>query len=139
MDATTYDIAVGSEINTKGVSRKEISDVIKAYGIRPVAKGYRYLCDCIEIIIEHPEYLDAITKLLYPAVKNMRKTNNWGCIERAIRHEINNAEDFWVENHQHMPEEMVKIQKEVFPLGGKLHYSNKEFIALVADYFLLRR
>lgn len=136
----TYDIVRSGEIvKVKGVERREIAEVIKAFGISPAKKGYRYLCDAVEIVLENPEYLDGgITKILYPAIKNLRGQKSWGAVERSIRHAINDAERFWWENHRHdMSEEVKKIMDNVFPLGGRVHYSNKEFICNIAEYFIL--
>lgn len=135
----TYDIVGSGEIvKVKGVERREIAEVIKAFGISPAKKGYHYLCDAVEIVLENPEYLGSITKMVYPEIKTRRGQKNWGAVERAIRHAITDAEKFWWENHQHlMSEEVKEIMDNVFPLGGKIHYSNKEFIANIAEYFIL--
>lgn len=138
MNPTHEETTGVGQINTKGVSRKSISEVIKAFGINPSKKGYRYLCDAVEIVIEHQEYLDSITKSLYPAIKRLRKTKNWGSVERAMRHAIRTAESQWKENHQHMSKEVRNILEDVFPLGGVVHYCNKDFIANIAEYFLLQ-
>lgn len=64
-----------------------VSEFLLALGIRPHVKGFRYL----EYIFENDiDYLDGVTKTLYPAVaKEFNSTPSR--IERAIRHSIETA------------------------------------------------
>lgn len=69
---------------------KLTSSILSSSGIFPHLKGYRYLKEAIVTGYINKDYLDAITKYLYPSVA---KDNNTTAdrVERAIRHAIESA------------------------------------------------
>lgn len=99
-----------------------ISYALNQLGIRPHVKGYKYLKDAIRIGIESPEDIEFITKTLYPAVAKKNKTT-WSRVERAIRHAIKDVD------------QIDEFRRTIFLGGSRDHYTNKEFIAGVAEYF----
>lgn len=99
-----------------------ISYALNQLGIRPHVKGYKYLKDAIRIGIENPEDVEWITKTLYPAVAKKNKTT-WSRVERAIRHAIKDVD------------QVDEFRRVIFLGGARDHYTNKEFIAGVAEYF----
>ena len=64
---------------------KRIMDIFLSIGISAHLQGYQYLRESIKMIMEHPEYINGITKTLYPKVANKFATT--ACrVERGIRH-----------------------------------------------------
>lgn len=126
------------ETGAKKIDRIEIAKLLRTLKINPDERGHYYLCDAIEIALDRPDYLSIITKAIYPAIASMRKKKP-SAIERAIRTAIVNAETFWRENYDIMPQHIKETVDEIFPLGGNIHYTNKEFISIIADYFIARQ
>lgn len=64
-----------------------IADMLKDIGMPQHVKGYYYVTLAIKLCVERHDYLDAITKELYPEI-----AKEWGTtgsrVERAIRHAI---------------------------------------------------
>jgi len=64
-----------------------VTEVLHELGIPAHIKGYLYLRDAIELVIEDVDFLGAVTKELYPEVaENFNTTSSR--VERAIRHAI---------------------------------------------------
>ena len=55
-------------------------------------KGYKFLRDAILLTMADPEYINAVTKRLYPEIGKMNGTTA-SRVERAIRHAIEVAWD----------------------------------------------
>lgn len=98
---------------------REIHNILSNLGLRQSNKGYVYLLDGIKKTIEDREYVDYITKVLYPYIAKKYKTTS-SRVERAMRHAINT-----------MPES--DFRNKVFNYNFD-HYTNKEFIVLIANY-----
>ncbi len=70
----------------------KITEVMHQLGVPAHIKGYLYLREAIEMVINEVELLGAVTKQLYPAVaENFHTTSSR--VERAIRHAIEVAWD----------------------------------------------
>ena len=59
-------------------------ELLKKLGIWPNLNGYQYLLKGFELIRENPDYLQCVTKQLYPDIARVYKVK-WPSVERAIR------------------------------------------------------
>lgn len=108
-----------------------VTDVIHEIGVPAHIKGYQYLREAIIITINDMDAINAVTKVLYPAVAKKFSTTP-SRVERAIRHAIEVAWDRG---------DLETLQKffgyTVSNIKGKP--TNSEFIAMIADCLSLRR
>ena len=108
-----------------------VTEVIHEIGVPAHIKGYQYLREAIIITIQNMEVINAVTKVLYPAVAKKYNTTP-SRVERAIRHAIEVAWDRG---------DIETLQKffgyTVSNIKGKP--TNSEFIAMIADCLSLRR
>ena len=103
-----------------------ITNIIKDIGIPPHLKGYNYLKEAVSLVLEQPEILNKVTKVLYPGIASKFDTTSTR-VERSIRHAI---EQVW--NRHETVEHISKIfGYSVAHLESKP--TNSEFIAMVAD------
>lgn len=58
---------------------------LKHLGIPASLQGFGYLLKGIELVMDHPEYLRQITKMLYPEIARAFNTTA-NRVERGIRH-----------------------------------------------------
>lgn len=108
-----------------------VTEYIQAVGIAPNIKGYGYVRQAIINCIYHPDYLESVTKLLYPSVAEKFKTTP-SRVERAIRHGIESAwNKGWAD-----PEFMRNEFGSMFSINYKV--TNSEFIAAVVDRLHLK-
>ena len=102
-----------------------VTEVIHEIGVPAHIKGYQYLREAIIITINDMEVINAVTKVLYPAVAKKFSTTP-SRVERAIRHAIEVAWDRG---------DLETLQKffgyTVSCVKGKP--TNSEFIAMIAD------
>lgn len=108
----------------------QITQIIHQVGIPAHIKGYHYLRDAIMLSVGNSEYINAVTKQLYPTVAK-HYTTTPSRVERAIRHAIEVAWD----------------RGDVDILNGYFGYTihtgrgkptNSEFIAMIADKLRLQ-
>ena len=108
-----------------------VTEVIHEIGVPAHIKGYQYLREAIILTINDMEVINAVTKVLYPAVAKKYGTTP-SRVERAIRHAIEVAWDRG---------DLETLQKffgyTVSNIKGKP--TNSEFIAMIADHLSLRR
>ena len=108
-----------------------VTDVIHEIGVPAHIKGYQYLREAIILTINDMDVINAVTKVLYPAVAKKFSTTP-SRVERAIRHAIEVAWDRG---------DIEVLQKffgyTVSNIKGKP--TNSEFIAMIADSLQLRR
>ena len=109
------------EISFEGI----VSEIMKEIGVPAHIKGYGYLRRAIILVIEKPEMIEAVTKVLYPTVAKEFQTTSTR-VERAIRHAIEVAWD----------------RGDVDVLSNYFGYTiqssrgkptNSEFIAMISD------
>lgn len=102
-----------------------ITEIIHEVGVPAHIKGYMYLRDAISLVISNMEYLNSVTKMLYPKIAEKYNTTP-SRVERAIRHAIEVA---WSRGKTEVLDELFgyTINDE----KGKP--TNSEFIALIAD------
>ena len=108
-----------------------VTEIIHEIGIPAHIKGYQYLREAIILTIHDMEIINAVTKVLYPAVAKRFGTTP-SRVERAIRHAIEVAWDRG---------DIETLQKffgyTVSGIKGKP--TNSEFIAMIADRLSLQR
>ena len=106
-----------------------VTAIIHEIGVPAHIKGYQYLREAILMTVENMDAINAVTKVLYPAVAAEYSTTP-SRVERAIRHAIEVAWDRG---------DLETLQKyfgyTVSNTKGKP--TNSEFIALIADRVLL--
>ncbi|TWT08161.1 sporulation transcription factor Spo0A [Planococcus sp. CPCC 101016] len=103
-----------------------ITNMVKDIGIPPHLKGYNYLKEAVSLVLEQPEILNKVTKVLYPGIASKFDTTSTR-VERSIRHAI---EQVW--NRHETVDHISKIfGYSVAHLESKP--TNSEFIAMLAD------
>ena len=109
--------------------KNRVTAVIHEIGVPAHIKGYQYLREAIIIAVNDLEVINAVTKVLYPAVAKRFATTP-SRVERAIRHAIEVAWDRG---------DLETLQKyfgyTVSNAKGKP--TNSEFIAMIADRLCL--
>ncbi|MBR4407168.1 MAG: sporulation initiation factor Spo0A C-terminal domain-containing protein [Clostridia bacterium] len=99
-------------------------DILLLIGMPGALLGFKYLVEAIKMVIEDENYLDSITKVLYPVIAEKYDTKS-NSVERAIRHAIGvswNKDRVLMLNDLFGAEFFVSTERP----------SNGEFIALVA-------
>ena len=102
-----------------------VTDMLRMIGVPAHIKGYRFLRDSIIIVVDKPDLINAVTKVLYPDIATQNDTTS-SRVERAIRHAIEVAwdrGDIEILNYY--------FGSTVHSLRGKP--TNSEFIAMLAD------
>ena len=109
----------------------DITNLIHEIGVPAHIKGYQYLRDAITLVVNRMEYLNAVTKELYPAIAAINNTTP-SRVERAIRHAIEIA---WNRGKLETLENLFgyTVQQD----KGKP--TNSEFIAIIAVKLRLER
>ena len=108
-----------------------VTEIIHEIGVPAHIKGYQYLREAIMMTIRDMEVINAVTKVLYPAVARKFGTTP-SRVERAIRHAIEVAWDRGdIETLQRI------FGYTVSNIKGKP--TNSECIAMIADCLSLRR
>jgi len=122
-----------SEAPEEGMAalKNQVTSIIHEIGVPAHIKGYQYLREAIIIAVNDMEVINAVTKVLYPAVAKRFATTP-SRVERAIRHAIEVAWDRG---------DLETLQKyfgyTVSNAKGKP--TNSEFIAMIADRLLLEK
>ncbi len=116
----------------KAVSEEmQVTEILHQIGVPAHIKGYQFLRDAILLTTTEPEYINAVTKRLYPEIAKENATTP-SRVERAIRHAIEVA---WDRGD-------VDILNSYF--GYTIHNlrgkpTNSEFIAMIADKMRLEK
>jgi two-component system response regulator (stage 0 sporulation protein A) len=103
-----------------------ITGCLTRLGIAAHLKGYSYIRTGIRHCIEHPEEMEGITKILYPAIAREHNTTA-NRVEHGIRHAVSQA---WKKRDQ-------KAWAAVFGCcrsESEEKPANAQFIATLADY-----
>lgn len=102
-----------------------IYDALRTLGIRRTYKGYYYVAEAIQLVMEDASLLLYISKSLYPEVARRHGTSI-NCVERNIRTVVNSC---WDSDYVHVLESMA---------GGKLYRkpTSGEFIDILSSYIL---
>ena len=119
------------------ISREEadleatVTDIIHEIGVPAHIKGYQYLREAIILTVRDMEVINAVTKVLYPAVAKKFGTTP-SRVERAIRHAIEVA---WDRGDIEVLQKLFGYT--VSNIKGKP--TNSECIAMIADSISLRQ
>ncbi len=102
-----------------------VTDILHQIGVPAHIKGYQFLRDAILMTMEDSEYINSVTKRLYPEIAR-RNSTTASRVERAIRHAIEVA---WDRGD-------VDILNKYF--GYTIHNlrgkpTNSEFVAMISD------
>lgn len=122
-----------NQFNERGVYENletDVTDIIHEVGVPAHIKGYQYLRDAIMMVIQEPEMLNSITKILYPTIAKRNQTTP-SRVERAIRHAIEVA---WSRGNM----DIINTLFSYTVSTGKGKPTNSEFIALIADRIRLQ-
>ncbi len=132
-----YQITSWNEASPKSINRAQnevinsdnmevlVSNIMRQIGVPAHIKGYQYLRQGIILSVDNPEFVQSITKQLYPTIAKQNKTTS-SRVERAIRHAIEVAWD----------------RGDVDVLNSYFGYTiqsargkptNSEFIAMISD------
>ena len=107
-----------------------ITEIIHDIGVPAHIKGYGYLREAIGLCIRDDEFINSITKLLYPTVaKNFSTTSSR--VERAIRHAIEVA---WSRGKEEVLTDIFGYTIDT----NKGKPTNGEFIAMISDSIKLK-
>ena len=107
-----------------------ITDIIHDIGVPAHIKGYNYLREAIGLCIRDDEFINSITKLLYPTVAKTFSTTS-SRVERAIRHAIEVA---WNRGREEILTDIFGYTIDT----NKGKPTNGEFIAMISDSIKLK-
>ena len=102
-----------------------VTEILHQIGVPAHIKGYQFLRDAILLTMDEPDYINAVTKRLYPEIAKKNGTTA-SRVERAIRHAIEVAWD-----RGDVDTLNSYFGYTIHNLRGKPTYS--EFIAMIAD------
>lgn len=106
--------------------RSKIKQTLKTLGVSPGVKGYIYLVDIIERVVNDPHAINAVTRGVYRDVGAQHGTTAT-CVERCVRHAIESSCD-------------TAAIDEINALFGNTiradrgYPTGKQYIATVAEY-----
>jgi two-component system response regulator (stage 0 sporulation protein A) len=109
----------------------EVTELLHELGVPAHIKGYIYLRESIQLVVNNIELMNSVTKKLYPKVADKYNTTA-NRVERAIRHAI---EVTW--NRGNISALNDYFGTTVSPHSGKA--TNSQFIAKIADKFRIER
>lgn len=104
--------------------------VLLGIGVDPSIKGYNYLRTAIELVYNKRDYLDAVTKELYPSIAKEYGSTPRN-VERSIRHAIEKA--FNSASNDVIYQYFGNV---INPNTGKV--TNSTFIATIVENIYLR-
>lgn len=100
-----------------------IQTILRKMGVSPNLKGYGYLIDAINYILESKETTVSITKHIYPFIAK-KYSSSTAKIERSIRHAIETA---WKTGNEDIFEHYLGFMPTKKP-------TNSQFVTAVAEY-----
>ena len=89
-------------------SPAQLDQILRPLGITRSSKNYRVLCDCVALICEQEDRLEAVQKEIYTPISDQRRCK-WSAIQSAVRRA---AEKAWALN----PEGVQQLAG--YPLTG---------------------
>ena len=104
----------------------KVKNIMHRLGGPAHIKGHQYTADAIVLVVGNRDFLNAVTKEIYPKVAEKNNTTP-SRVERAIRHWIDVA---WSRSTEEEQREFFGAT--VSSIKGKP--TNSEFIATIADY-----
>ncbi len=106
-----------------------VTEILHQIGVPAHIKGYQFLRDAILMTMNDPQYINSVTKRLYPEIAKHSATTA-SRVERAIRHAIEVAWD-----RGDVDTLNSYFGYTIHNLRGKP--TNSEFIAMIADHMRL--
>lgn len=107
-----------------------VSEALHEVGVPAHVKGYRYLREAILMVMEEPELIHAVTKVLYPTIAR-RYGTTMSRVERACRHAVSLA---WERGDPKVLRH--RFGSTMSPVKGRP--TNSEFISTMAEYLDLQ-
>lgn len=89
-------------------SPAQLDQILRPLGITQSSKNYRILCECVALICEQEDRLEAVQKEIYTPISDQRSCK-WSAIQSAVRRA---AEKAWALN----PEGVQQLAG--YPLTG---------------------
>ena len=108
-----------------GNDEVRVSEILHQIGVPAHIKGYQFLRDAIPLTMEDQDYINAVTKRLYPEIAKQNGTTA-SRVERAIRHAIEVAWD-----RGDVDTLNSYFGYTIHNLRGKP--TNSEFVAMISD------
>ena len=108
-----------------------VTEILHQVGVPAHIKGYQFLRDAILLAVGDHEYINAVTKRLYPEIAKRNNTTA-SRVERAIRHAIEVAWD-----RGDVDTLNSYFGYTILSMRGKP--TNSEFIAMIADRLVLEQ
>ncbi len=108
-----------------------VTEILHQIGVPAHIKGYKFLRDAILMTMEDNDYINSVTKRLYPEIAR-RNTTTASRVERAIRHAIEVAWD-----RGDVDTLNSYFGYTIHNLRGKP--TNSEFIAMISDKMRLSK
>lgn len=108
-----------------GNDEVRVSEILHQIGVPAHIKGYQFLRDAILLTMEDQDYINAVTKRLYPEIAKQNGTTA-SRVERAIRHAIEVAWD-----RGDVDTLNSYFGYTIHNLRGKP--TNSEFVAMISD------
>lgn len=128
---TEVELNPKNDVSYKVLSKDELISVttnaLKRLGVPPHIKGYLYLRDAIQIVVDDMRALGKVTKFIYPTIAEKYDTTP-SRVERAIRNAIEIA---FERGNQEELKKTFKVTLESKGKKGRL--TNSEFIAGISD------
>ncbi|MDD2377120.1 MAG: sporulation initiation factor Spo0A C-terminal domain-containing protein [Clostridia bacterium] len=113
-------------IVSEGNIELDISNILIKIGMPVHVKGYQYIREAIKIIVNTPEVMHSVTKILYPQITKMFNTSSSN-VERVIRHAI---EMTWIRGDTNLQNKLFKYSND----RVRTRPTNSEFLFCLADY-----
>ena len=106
------------------VRNGQVAVLLKKLGVRPSLKGWKYLNEAVNLVIEDETILDSVTYRLYPEIAKKYGVTPQS-VERCVRHAIETA----------MGCAPISVIKPIFghTIGRDYDVTNAHFIATVAE------
>lgn len=105
-----------------------VTQIIEILGVPAHIKGYRYVREAVELVIDDMDLLGAVTKELYPQVAE-KFDSTPSRVERAIRHAIDVA---WKRGNEVALRKFFKTN-----MKENIKPTNSQFIAKIADKIMV--
>ncbi len=125
----SYVISNKNIIKQKNTVEMRVTELIHEVGVPAHIRGYQFVREAIILAVKSRDYIDSITKMLYPTLANQFDTTP-SRVERAIRHAIEVA---WNRGS-------IEVHNKVFGYtinSNKGKPTNAEFIAKIADKLVI--
>ena len=91
----------------------QLDQILRPLGITRSSKNYRVLCDCVALICEQEDRLEAVQKEIYTPISDQRRCK-WSAIQSAVRRAAEEKEKQEAQQRQEvldkLPETLAALQ-----------------------------